>query len=487
MKPTLQEFLSMTAHRRVPLYQELYADSYTPVEVLRMLKRVSSHCFLLESVEDNHKWGRYSFLGYDPSMEVVCREGCLQIRSGQKIIQEVVSHPKEVLKELTAKYRTAVLPGLPTFTGGLVGYFSYDYIRYGEPVLQNHRWKEADFRDMDLMLFDRVIAFDHDRQKLFLIAGADPSGGEAAYEEAKLQLLVMQQLLMKGQKALIPPLRLKGPLSPAFSKERYCQMVERAKEYIREGDIFQVVLSNPLKVEAEGSLLDTYRILRTLNPSPYMFYFSGDDMEIAGASPETLVKLEDGRLSTFPLAGTRARGRNEAEDQALEDELLADEKERAEHNMLVDLGRNDLGKISQIGSVKVEQYLTVRRYSHVMHIASTVTGKIQSGKEAADAVDAVLPAGTLSGAPKVRACQIIDELEGDTRGLYGGAVGYLDFTGNMDLCIAIRMAYMRGGSVCVRAGAGIVSDSVPEKEFRECQNKAMAMVRALEAAQGGLE
>lgn len=285
-----------------------------------------------------------------------------------------------------------------------MGYFSYDYIRYGEPVLQNHRWREANFRDMDLMLFDRVIAFDHDRQKLFLIAGADPSEGEAAYEEAKQQLLAMQQLLRKGQKALILPLKLKGSLTPSFSKARYCQMVDRAKEYIREGDIFQVVLSNPLKVEAEGSLLDTYRILRTLNPSPYMFYFSGDDMEIAGASPETLVKLEDGRLSTFPLAGTRARGRNEAEDQALEHELLADEKERAEYNMLVDLGRNDLGKISQIGSVKVEQYLTVRRYSHVMHIASTVTGRIQSGKEAADAVDAVLPAGTLSGAPKVRAC-----------------------------------------------------------------------------------
>lgn len=479
--------MEMRAYRRVPLYTELYADGYTPVEVLRILKGAGSHCFLLESVEENHKWGRYSFLGCDPTLEVICQGGKLRIRAGEEVVEKEVSHPKEALKELAARYRSPILPELPTFTGGLVGYFAYDYIRYGEPILQNEGWKESGFRDMDLMLFNEVIAFDHDRQKLFLIVGADPAGGEEAYRGARERLLDMRRLLKEGRKAEFPPLRLAGPLTPRFSEERYCRMVERAKEYIREGDIFQVVLSNPLEAEAEGSLLDTYRVLRTINPSPYMFYFSGEDMEIAGASPETLVKLEAGKLSTFPLAGTRPRGKEEEEDRALEKELLQDEKELSEHNMLVDLGRNDLGKISRIGSVRVEQYLGVQRYSHVMHIGSTVTGQIREDRDGTDAVDAVLPAGTLSGAPKLRTCQIIDELENDTRGLYGGAVGYLDFTGNLDLCIAIRLAYMREGKVCVRAGAGIVADSVPEKEYAECRNKAMAVVRALEEAQGGLE
>lgn len=259
-------------------------------------------------------------------------------------------------------------------------------------------------------------------------------------------------------------------------------MVERAKEYIREGDIFQVVLSNPMRAEAEGSLFDTYRVLRTENPSPYMFYFSSDDIELSGASPETLVKLEAGKLSTFPLAGTRPRGKTAEEDKALEADLLRDEKELAEHNMLVDLGRNDIGKISEIGSVKVEEYLSIERFSHVMHIGSTVTGEIRSDKDAIDAVDAILPAGTLSGAPKFRACQIIDELEGEKRGVYGGAIGYLDFTGNMDTCIAIRLVYKKNGNICIRSGAGIVADSVPEKEFQECGNKARAVVNAIEMA-----
>ena len=264
-------------------------------------------------------------------------------------------------------------------------------------------------------------------------------------------------------------------------------MVEKAKQYIHEGDIFQVVLSNPMRAEAEGSLFDTYRVLRTENPSPYMFYFSSDDIELSGASPETLAKLQDGRISTFPLAGTRVRGRNDEEDKALEAELLSDEKELAEHNMLVDLGRNDIGKVSELGTVKVEEYLSIERFSHVMHIGSTVTGKLRSDKDAVDAVDAILPAGTLSGAPKFRACQIIDELEGDKRGVYGGAIGYLDFTGNMDTCIAIRLVYKKNNRICIRAGAGIVADSVPENEFIECRNKAKAVVTAIEMAKEGLE
>ena len=268
-------------------------------------------------------------------------------------------------------------------------------------------------------------------------------------------------------------------MTPLFDKPTYRAMVERAKHYIREGDIFQIVLSNRLSAPFSGTLLDTYRILRTTNPSPYMFYFSGTDVEVAGASPETLVKLEDGMLHTFPLAGTRPRGKTDAEDKALEEELLADEKELAEHNMLVDLGRNDLGKISKFGSVQVESLHTIERYSHVMHIGSTVCGEIRDDKDALDAVEAVLPAGTLSGAPKIRACQLIGELEGNKRGIYGGAIGYIDFTGNVDTCIAIRIAYKKNGQVFIRSGAGIVADSVPDKEYEECINKARAVVNAL--------
>ena len=297
----------------------------------------------------------------------------------------------------------------------------------------------------------------------------------------------MTELIKKGEKKIFPPIRLKSEIKPQFPKEKYCQMVETAKHYIHEGDIFQVVLSNPMRAKAEGSLFDTYRVLRATNPSPYMFYFSSDDIEIAGASPETLVKLEHGKLSTFPLAGTRPRGKTPEEDKELEADLLQDEKELAEHNMLVDLGRNDIGKISELGSVKVEKYLTVERYSCVMHLGSTVTGTIKKGKDAIDAVDAILPAGTLSGAPKFRACQIIQELEQSKRGIYGGAIGYVDFTGNLDVCIAIRLVYKKKDEICIRSGAGIVADSVSEKEFEECQNKARAVVRAISQAEEGLE
>ena len=293
------------------------------------------------------------------------------------------------------------------------------------------------------------------------------------------------EALLQSEKAEIPEGRMTSKIRPLFEKEAYCQMVEKAKRYIYEGDIFQVVLSNRLEADFEGSLFNAYRIMRLSNPSPYMFYFSSNDIEIAGASPETLVKLEDGILHTFPLAGTRPRGKNEEEDTRLKEELLADEKERAEHNMLVDLGRNDIGKVSEFGSVKVEKYMDVVKYSHVMHIASMVEGTIAKDKDALDAIASVLPAGTLSGAPKVRACQIINELENNKRGIYGGAIGYLDFTGNMDTCIAIRIAFKKNGKVFIRSGAGIVADSVPEKEYQECINKAQAVVSALEKAQGG--
>lgn len=338
------------------------------------------------------------------------------------------------------------------------------------------------------MLFDRVIVFDNYRQKLILITGVKLEGDlEENYTNAKQELEEMERLIRSGAQADFRPLVLEEEFHPGVDKEDYCKMVEKAKEYIYEGDIFQVVLSNPLTAKAKGSLFDTYRVLRTSNPSPYMFYFSSDDIEVAGASPETLAKLENGQVCTFPLAGTRKRGMTEEEDQELEKELLADEKELAEHNMLVDLGRNDVGKISQPGTVKVDKYMEIQRYSHVMHIGSTVTGKIRKDKDALDVVDAILPAGTLSGAPKIRACEIIAELEQEKRGIYGGAVGYLDFAGNVDTCISIRLAYKKNGYIRVQSGAGIVADSIPENEFQECLNKAGAVLQAVETAKGGLE
>jgi anthranilate synthase component 1 len=339
------------------------------------------------------------------------------------------------------------------------------------------------FKDVDLMLFDKVIAFDNLRQKIILIVNMSLSDPEVGYNKAVLELKQLAELLRHGQPKQEEGGHLLGEVTPLFDRERYCAMVEKAKQYIREGDIFQIVLSNRLSAPFQGSLLNTYRVLRTINPSPYMFYFSGTDVEVAGASPETLVKLEDGILHTFPLAGTRPRGKTEEEDRALEAELLADEKELAEHNMLVDLGRNDLGRISRFGSVQVEKLHSIERYSHVMHIGSTVRGEIREDRDALHAIEAVLPAGTLSGAPKIRACQLIGELENNKRGIYGGAIGYIDFSGNMDTCIAIRIAYKKNGKVFVRSGAGIVADSVPEKEYQECINKAKAVINALTLAE----
>lgn len=474
----------------IPITRELYADRKTPVEVLRILKNVSRHCYILESAEDNEMWGRYTFLGYDPVLELTCHNHELKITTGMTITK-TVSHPGDTIREILSQYKSPAVEGLPPFTGGFVGYFSYDYIKYSEPVLEKSCTiadrEDEDFKDMDLMLFDKVIAFDNYRQKIVIIVNCKTDAMEVNYQKAVNELDNIERLIMNGAKAENKPLELKGEFTAMASKEEYCNMVKRAKEYIREGDIFQVVLSNRMEAEAEGSLLDTYRILRCTNPSPYMFYFSSDDIELSGASPETLVKLENGTLYTYPLAGTRPRGATPEEDEDLEEELLSDKKELAEHNMLVDLGRNDIGKISKIGTVKVQEYMNILRFSHVMHIGSTVTGKIRDDRDALDAVDSILPAGTLSGAPKLRACEIIGELEGCNRGVYGGAIGYIDFRGNMDTCIAIRLAYKKKGKVYVRSGAGIVADSVPEKEYEECINKAKAVRNAVENSQGGID
>lgn len=424
-------------------------------------------------------------LGYDPKLELTCYNHKLKITTGTTI-EEEVKHPNEYIRKILKENKSPRISGMPTFTGGLVGYFSYDYIKYGEQSLNLNANDEEKFNDVDLMLFDKVIAFDNYRQKIILIVNIKVENLEVNYRKAEIELKAMADLIINGKKAEERPLKIKSDYRSYFSKEQYCNMVVKAKEYIKEGDIFQVVLSNKIEAEIEGSILDAYRVLRSTNPSPYMFYFYSNDIEISGASPETLVKLENNKLYTFPLAGTRKRGKDEEEDLELEKELLADEKELAEHNMLVDLGRNDIGKISEINSVKVDKYMSIEKFSHVMHIGSTVSGTLRSDKDALDAIDSILPAGTLSGAPKLRACEIINELEGNKRGIYGGAIGYIDFTGNLDMCISIRLAFAKNGKVFVRSGAGIVADSVPENEYEECINKSKAVINALNIAKGGI-
>lgn len=494
MLPTLDQARIIAAsgdYRRIPVKRELFADHFTVIEAMRALRAQSGHCFLLESAEADRRWGRYSFLGFNPTAEITCNEGRVRIRRDVEGAQPLVEfqdtdHPGHIIRQMIADNLSPRLEGFPPFCGGLVGYFSYDYVRYAEPILQDKVLDHGDFLDVDLMLFDKVIVFDSFLQKVILIAGVRTDDLEASYGKAAHDLDDVERILMQGDRESFLPLELQHDLKPRFSRERYCDMVEVAKGHIREGDIFQVVLSNPLTAPATGNLFDTYRVLRCENPSPYMFYFTSDDVEIAGASPETLVRLEDGRLYTYPLAGTRPRGATAEQDSALEHELIGDEKELAEHNMLVDLGRNDLGRVSEVGSIQVEAYLSVLRFSRVMHIGSTIVGTLAPGKDAIDVVDAILPAGTLSGAPKVRACQIIQNLEGAKRGIYGGAIGYIDFSGNLDTCIGIRLAYKKDGVVCVQSGAGIVAESVPETEYAECQNKARAVIEAIDHAQGGL-
>ena len=480
--PTLEkvkEIASTGGYRVLPVSCEILSDFTTPIEAMRILKQVSAHCYMLESAASHETWGRYTFLGFDPSLEITCRNG--EMRAG--CLHFPTADPSAYLRQVLEEHKSPRFDHLPPFTGGLVGYFSYDYLGYSEPSVRAEVEDREEFWDLDLMLFDKVIAFDHLRQKLILMVNMSLDEPETSYNKAVLELRQLVELLRTGAKKQDRAGRLLGPVTPLFGREDFSRMVEQAKVHIREGDIFQIVLSNCLSAPFEGSLFNTYRVLRTLNPSPYMFYFSGTDVEVAGASPETLVKLENGGLHTFPLAGTRPRGKTPEEDQVLETELLSDEKELAEHNMLVDLGRNDLGKISRFGAVQVEKFHTIERFSHVMPIGSTVRGELREDKDALDAIEAVLPAGTLSGAPKLRACQLIAELENNKRGIYGGAIGYIDFTGNMDTCIAIRIAYQKNGRVFVRSGAGIVADSVPEQEFEECMNKARASLKALELAQ----
>ena len=479
MLAKLQKLKENKEYTLAPVSIEILSDFITPIEAIRLLKAASTHAYLLESAKANENWGRYTFLGFEPELSISCIDGKMNV-DGKEF---ECSDPTNYLRDLLKKYKSPRISSLPPFTGGLVGYFSFDFINYKEPSTKMNIDDSEGFKDIDLMLFKDVIAFDNVKQKIILITNIELDKDlNVEYEKALKRLNSIKELLHTGKKSFEGG-KLLGEVTPLFSKDEFSKMIGKAKHHIKEGDIFQIVLSNRLQANFEGSLFDTYRVLRTVNPSPYMFYFSGTDVEVAGASPETLVKLEDGILHTFPLAGTRPRGKSEKEDKELEAELLADEKELAEHNMLVDLGRNDLGKISKFGSVVVEKFHSIERYSHVMHIGSTVRGEIRPEYDALNALEAVLPAGTLSGAPKIRACQLIEELENNKRGIYGGAIGYIDFTGNMDTCIAIRLAYKKNGKVFIRSGAGIVADSDPDKEYMESINKAGAVVDALKKAQ----
>ena len=468
----------------VPVYMEILSDVRTPISVLKALKQVSSHTYLLESADNSNHWGRYSFLGYDPKIELFCKNHKMTIKDGTTRTFEC-SDPAAEIRNILSQYKSPRLEELPTFTGGFVGYFACEYIRYIEPTLDFPTPDDdpAMVNDVDLMLFDKVIAFDHYKNKIYLIANISTNDLERNYNKAELELKALADLVVNGKEADIPKGVLKTEFTSEFTKDEFEAVVKKTQHYIKEGDIFQCVVSNRREAEFDGSLLNAYRVLRTLNPSPYMFYLSGGDVELTGASPETLVKLTDGKMYTFPIAGTMRRGKTEAEDLAIEEKLINDEKELAEHNMLVDLGRNDLGKIAKFGSVKVEALHMLQRFSHVIHITSTVSGDIQDGKDALDAIGATLPAGTLSGAPKIRAIEILHELEKSPRGVYGGAVGYIDFSGNMDVCIGIRMAMNKGGKVYVRAGAGIVRDSVPASEYNETLIKGQSMISAITDAQ----
>lgn len=481
IRPTLEEAKRLAADNKVvPIALEMFSDVRTSIQILRNIRAHSAHYYILESITGSDHWGRYSFLGYDPTLTIHVKDKVTTVQhvSGGKT-ETVASDPIQFLRNILARYKSPHIPDLPPFTGGLVGFFSYEFVQYFQPALSLHANNIEDFPDLRLMLMDKVIAFDHYAQKIYLIANVPTDDLEQHYIHAVAALKDMERMILTEPPAVSSDASCCGEFSAMFSREAYAAIVQKVKAHIAEGDIFQAVVSNRFTAEMQGDLLQTYRVLRTCSPSPYMVYLHFADMEIVSASPETLVSLRDGKVATFPLAGTCKRGATEQEDLLQEAALLADPKERAEHDMLVDLGRNDLGKVSAFGSVKVEDYQSIKRFSHVSHIASHVTGQIADGMDAIDALAATLPAGTLSGAPKKRACEIIDALEGVQRGVYGGAMGYIDFTGNMDFCIGIRMAVLKNGKVHVQAGAGIVADSIPEKEYEECLHKACGMMTAL--------
>ncbi|MDF2608728.1 MAG: trpE [Lachnospiraceae bacterium] len=479
-KPDYEQIMTLAKdYSVIPVYRELNADVITPILLLQKLAAISNRYYLLESVEGGEKWGRYSFLGYDPQMRVTCKQNQITVEQEEKTVTLHSDKPFTILRDILKDYKAPKIENLPPFTGGFVGYFAYSMIGYAEPKL---KLKSGEFNDFDLMLFDKIIVFDHLKQKLFIIVNMKTDDTKNNYCKALVDIDNIVDIV----KGAIPKqecmVKDKVEFVCNVSKDEYSSMIEKTKEYIREGDIFQAVISRQFVTPYKNSLINAYRVLRTTNPSPYMVFMNIDGDEIMSTSPETLVRLQNGRLTTFPVAGSRPRGKTKEEDERLEQELLADEKELSEHNMLVDLGRNDLGRISKFNTVEVTKYMMIHRYSKIMHICSQVESEILPQSDGLSAIETVLPAGTLSGAPKIRACEIIDELEKEPRGIYGGALGYLDFTGNMDTCIAIRMAVKKKDKVYVQAGGGIVADSVAEKEYEESENKALAVMNAIKGA-----
>lgn len=475
----------LKTYRTVPVFFSALTDCRTPVGIFAALKNSSENCFLLESVERSERWGRYSFIGVNPQAEIVVRDGKVTVTAGGVSRTEPLSDPAAFLNACLADYRSPHFPGHPRFTGGFAGYFGYDMLRFQEKKLGVPPCDDLGMPDCVLHRYDEVIAFDHLSAKTYVILHIDgKSDVRRQYEACERRARELVRKISEGAPEGGPAPEAKGApvIRSNVSKADFIRRIEKAKRYIRAGDIFQVVPSRRFEAENPPDAFSVYRRLRSENPSPYLYYFQAPDYQIAGASPEMLIRVEDGVVTNKPIAGTAPRGGDEAEDEKLERELLQDEKERAEHTMLVDLGRNDVGRVCRFGTVEVRNFMHVERASRVMHLVSEVRGRLRDDKTAADALFAALPAGTLSGAPKIRAAQIIDELETVKRGVYGGAVGYLGFDGNIDTCIAIRTALFRNGKAYVQAGMGIVADSDPEKEYDESANKARAVLDAIREA-----
>jgi len=492
LQPDFKQFSQLAREATlVPVVKSVSADLLTPVSAFLAVAGREPHAFLLESVERGEQIGRYTFLGARPYMRVKAREGSVEIERGRK--SEVVrDNVFQVVKRLLREHHPATVPGLPPFTAGAVGYFAYDVVRQLERI-GNHAKDDLSLPDAELMFFDRLLAFDHLRHQIHIMAAADvkSESPRRAYDRALRDIAAIERKLAAG---LSPAMwrksgKAKGKLKvhAGTKRENFLRGVERCKEYIAAGDIFQVVFSQRLDFTPEVEPFDLYRSLRQVNPSPYLYFLRSGDTHILGSSPEMLVRVTGRKLEYRPIAGTHPRGRDEAEDLRLEQQMRGDEKERAEHVMLVDLGRNDLGRVSEYGSVKVKDLMYVERYSHVMHLVSALEGTLRKDLDALDAFAACFPAGTLSGAPKVRAMQIIEELEPTRRGIYGGSVLYADFAGNLDSCIGIRTLLMQGKKAYLQAGAGIVADSDPASEFQESLNKAQAVVRAVEKARNSNE
>lgn len=475
----------LKTYRTVPVFADALTDCATPVGIFTALKDDAKNSFLLESVEQSNRWGRYSFLGVNPKAEVVIRDGKATVLADGQVRTEALGEPAEFLTAILEKYRSPRFPGYPRFTGGLAGYFGYDMMRFLEPTLGSPPHDDLGMADCALHLYDEIVAFDHLSGKTYVICHVDgKSDVEQQYRCCEERAAEIFQKIGRATPEAPAERRKSGkPLIRSnVTKEEFLSRIETAKKYIHAGDIFQVVPSRRFEVENPPDAFDVYRMLRAANPSPYLYYFQAPDYRIVGASPEMLVRVEDGVVTNKPIAGTSPRGRSEEEDLRLEQALLHDEKERAEHTMLVDLGRNDVGRVCECGTVEVRDFMHVERASKVMHLVSEVRGMLRSDKTPVDALFSVLPAGTLSGAPKIRAMQIIDEFETVKRGVYGGAIGYLGFDGNIDTCIAIRTALFRGGKAYVQAGMGVVADSDPEKEYRESADKAQAVLDAIREA-----